>query len=69
MLQRWSGTSSPETARAVTKGGGMTFSGGGVILRPSAGRAAIATENVKKQEENTWKEFKKSSRNFNGAAP
>jgi len=31
-------------ARAVTKSGGMTFSGAGVILRPSAGRAAIATE-------------------------
>jgi uncharacterized membrane protein YhiD involved in acid resistance len=31
----------------VTKGGGMTFLGAGVILRPSVDRAAIETENVK----------------------
>lgn len=39
-----SGTSSPVMARAVTRGGGMTFSGVGVILRPSVDRAAIKTE-------------------------
>jgi hypothetical protein len=38
-----SGTSSPVMARAVTKGGGMTFAGAGVILRLSVGRAAIET--------------------------
>ena len=32
------------TVRAVTKGCGMTFSGAGVIMRPSADKVAIATE-------------------------
>lgn len=44
MQLRQSGILPRVTARAVTKGGGVTFSGAGVIVRPSVGKVVIAIE-------------------------
>ena len=44
MRLRLNGTLPLVTARAAIRGGGMTFSGVAVILRPSAGRVVIETE-------------------------
>lgn len=44
MQLRQSGILPRVTVRAVTKGGGVTFSGGGVIMRPSADKVVIARE-------------------------
>lgn len=44
MQLRQSGILPRVTVRAVTKGGGVTFSGGGVIMRPNADKVVIVRE-------------------------